>query len=345
MNVRCAKRKNAATTGNDVINEKPEKQKKQRRSAKELWELFLRKAKQPRFWGSTALRIGMYILLIGIAFIFLYPFIFMAVTSLKTNSDLMDPTIGWIPRNLRFANYSMAFTLMQFKTYIWNSLLITAVCTVGHLVSCTFVGYGLARYKFRLRGFLFLMVILTIIIPLQTTLIPSYILFANIKWTDTFLPSFVPSFLGLGLKGGLFIFLARQTLISMPKEMEEAARIDGCGFLGTFFRIVVPMARPLLLVILVLSIVWHWNDYYEPSIYFKQNMQPLSSGIKTLITLSLRTRDELEQLLGRPVTDDDIVNTATVMAGSVMTLTPLMVMFIFLQKKFVQGIERSGLVE
>ena len=344
MNVLFAKRKNAAITG-DTALEKPEKKKTARRTPEEFWQYFKRKAKQPAFWGVKALRLGMYILLIGIAFIFLYPFIFMAVTSLKTNSDLLDPTIGWIPRNLRFANYSMAFALMSFKTYIWNSLLITGVCTVGHLLSCVFIGYGLARYKFKLRGILFVLVILTIIIPLQTTMIPSYILFANIKWNDTFLPVFVPTFLGLGLKGGLFIFLARQTLISMSKEMEEAARIDGCGFLGTYFRIVIPIARPLMLVILVLSIVWHWNDYYEPSIYFKQSMQPLSSGIKALINLSLRTRDELEQLLGRPVTDDDIVNTATVMAGSVMTLTPLMIMFVFLQKKFVQSVERTGLVE
>ncbi len=321
------------------------KQKKPRMTWAEFVAMMKRKVKLPRFWASVALNAGMYILLIGIAFIFLYPFIFMIVTSLKTNADLLDPTVGWIPRNLRFSNYSMAFSLMKFKSYIWNSLLITGVCTIGHLISCTMVGYGLARYKFKLRGPLFFLVILSIVIPLQTIMIPSYVMYINIGWFETFLPVFVPTFLGLGLKGGLFIFLARQSFLSLPKEMEEAARIDGCGFLGIFLRIVVPIARPLILVILVLSIVWHWNDFYEPSIYFKQSMQPLSSGIKTLITLSSRTREQLELELGRPVTDDDIVNTATIMAGSAMTLAPLMVMFMFLQKKFVQGIERSGLVE
>lgn len=345
MNVQSEKLKNVATTGKKKLFNREPKPKKPRMTWDEFVVNFKRKAKQPRFWGSVALNIGMYILLIGIAFIFLYPFIFMIITSLKSNADLIDPTIGWIPRNLRWENYSMAFQMMNFKGYIGNSLLITAVCTIGHLVSCTFVGYGLARFKFRGRGILFFLVILTIIVPIQATITPSYIMFANIKWLDTFLPTFVPSFLGLGLKGGLFVFLARNFLLSLPKEMEEAARIDGCGFLGIFFRIVVPIVRPLLLVILVLSIVWHWNDYYEPSLYFKQNMQPLSSGIKELITLSKLTPEELERRLGRPVTDDDIINTATVMAGSFITLTPLIVMFMFLQKQFVQSVERTGLVE
>ena len=343
MNVQSEKLKSAAIIGK--LFKKEPKPKKPRMTKEEFVQTYKRKIKQPQFWGSVGLNIGMYILLIGIAFIFLYPFIFMIITSLKSNADLIDPTIGWIPRNLRWENYAMAFKLMSFTKYIGNSVLITLVCTLGHLISCTFVGYGLARFKFKGRGLLFFLVILTIIIPIQTTITPSYIMFANIKWLNTFLPTFVPSFLGLGLKGGLFIFLARNFLLGLPKEMEEAARIDGCSFIGIFFRIVVPIVRPLLLVILVLSLVWHWNDYYEPSLYFKQDMQPLSTGIKELITLSKLTLPELEQRLGRPATDDDIVNTATVMAGSFITLTPLIVMFMFLQKQFIQGVERTGLVE
>lgn len=343
MNVQSEKLKSAAIIGK-LFKREP-KPKKPRMTKEEFVQTYKRKIKQPQFWGSVGLNIGMYILLIGIAFIFLYPFIFMIITSLKSNADLIDPTIGWIPRNLRWENYAMAFKLMSFTKYIGNSVLITLVCTLGHLISCTFVGYGLARFKFKGRGLLFFLVILTIIIPIQTTITPSYIMFANIKWLNTFLPTFVPSFLGLGLKGGLFIFLARNFLLGLPKEMEEAARIDGCSFIGIFFRIVVPIVRPLLLVILVLSLVWHWNDYYEPSLYFKQDMQPLSTGIKELITLSKLTLPELEQRLGRPATDDDIVNTATVMAGSFITLTPLIVMFMFLQKQFIQGVERTGLVE
>ncbi len=343
MNVQSEKLKSAAIIGK-LFKREP-KPKKPRMTKEEFVQTYKRKIKQPQFWGSVGLNIGMYILLIGIAFIFLYPFIFMIITSLKSNSDLIDPTIGWIPRYLRWENYAMAFKLMGFTKYIGNSVLITLVCTLGHLISCTFVGYGLARFKFKGRGLLFFLVILTIIIPIQTTITPSYIMFANIKWLNTFLPTFVPSFLGLGLKGGLFIFLARNFLLGLPKEMEEAARIDGCSFIGIFFRIVVPIVRPLLLVILVLSLVWHWNDYYEPSLYFKQDMQPLSTGIKELITLSKLTDEERERILGRPVTDDDIVNTATVMAGSFITLTPLIVMFMFLQKQFIQGVERTGLVE
>ena len=343
MNVRSEKLKSAAIIGK-LFKREP-KPKKPRMTKEEFVQTYKRKIKQPQFWCSVGLNIGMYILLIGIAFIFLYPFIFMIITSLKSNSDLIDPTIGWIPRYLRWENYAMAFKLMNFTKYIGNSVLITLVCTLGHLISCTFVGYGLARFKFKGRGLLFFLVILTIIIPIQTTITPSYIMFANIKWLNTFLPTFVPSFLGLGLKGGLFIFLARNFLLGLPKEMEEAARIDGCSFIGIFFRIVVPIVRPLLLVILVLSLVWHWNDYYEPSLYFKQDMQPLSTGIKELITLSKLTDEERERILGRPVTDDDIVNTATVMAGSFITLTPLIVMFMFLQKQFIQGVERTGLVE
>ena len=295
--------------------------------------------------GNSFVHLGSYIFLFGISFIFLFPFLFMAVTSLKTNADLLDATVGWIPRSIKLKNYIMAMDAMQYPKYFLNSLILTVSATVGHVVSCSFIGYGLARYQFAGKRLLMFFVILSIIIPIQTIIIPLYVVYSNLNWLDSYLPIIIPSFFGFGLKGGLFIFIARQFLLSIPKEMEEAARIDGCGFLKIFFRIVMPIVKPMFLVMIVLSFVWHWNDFYEPSIYFgKPEILPLPSMLKNLISFANRPIEEILKT-GSYMESEELYNSATIMAGCAITIAPLLVMFAFVQKKFVQSVERTGLVE
>lgn len=295
--------------------------------------------------GNTIIKIGMYVLLLGIAFIFIFPFLFMAVTSIKTNADLLDPTVGWIPKTVKIKNYIMAAQAMQYNKFFFNSLFLTLVATFGHIVSATFIGYGLARYRFRGRNLLFLMVILAIIVPTPTIIIALYMTYSNFGWIGTYLPILVPCFFGFGLKGGLYVFISRQFLLSLPKEMEEAARIDGCNFLAIFLRIVVPIARPLILVMTVLSLVWTWNDYYEPIIFLNSpSMQPLPSALTAIINYANMPIEEIMKLYPY-INEEDLFNKATVMAGCAITILPLLFMFSFVQEKFVQGIERTGLVE
>lgn len=223
-----------------------------------------------RLVRGGVIRFGFYFLLCALSFVFLYPFIKMITQSLMTDDDLINITVKWLPSKLTWSNYAVAYRKLMFKSYVWNSARVAIICTLGHVLSCAMTGYAFARCKFRFKGALFAMVILTMLVPVQTVIIPQYMQFSNWGWLNSeyYLPLVVPSFLGFGLNGAFFIFLFRQFFSGMPYEMEEAARVDGCGPIRTFLHIMLPMSQSSLLVCTVLSIVWHWNDYFEPGVYF-----------------------------------------------------------------------------
>ncbi|NLC68629.1 MAG: carbohydrate ABC transporter permease [Clostridiaceae bacterium] len=217
--------------------------------------------KTPRRIKSRVARLAMYVLLFDLVFVFVFPFLYMLVTSLKTNADLNDLTVNWVPSRLKFYNYVFAYRILDYWRFFKNSLFLTAATTTGHVLACSFVGYGFARYNFLGKKFLFFFVIVALIVPVQTLIIPTYILFSTMKWLNTYLPLIVPTFFGFGLKGALFVFIFRQFYLNLPKEIEDAAKIDGCGFLRTYWEIVLPIAQSAFWVTIVLSIVWHWNDF------------------------------------------------------------------------------------
>ena len=210
-----------------------------------------------RLVRGGVIRFGFYFLLCALSFVFLYPFIKMITQSLMTDDDLINITVKWLPSKLTWSNYAVAYRKLMFKSYVWNSARVAIICTLGHVLSCAMTGYAFARYKFRFKGALFAMVILTMLVPVQTVIIPQYMQFSNWGWLNSeyYLPLVVPSFLGFGLNGAFFIFLFRQFFSGMPYEMEEAARVDGCGPIRTFLHIMLPMSQSSLLVCTVLSIV------------------------------------------------------------------------------------------
>ncbi len=293
-------------------------------------------------------RIGTYILLFDLAFVFLFPFFYMIITSLKTNADLYNFTVNWIPRTLRFENYVIAFRALEYPKYFKNSFILTTLGTIGHLLACSFIGYGFARYNFPGKKLFFSIAILSIIVPVQTIIVPQYMIFCNLKWLNTYLPMIIPTFFGYGLRGGLFIFIFRQFYLGLPRALEDAAKIDGCGFLRTYWEIVLPVAQSALLVSLVLSLVWHWNDFYEPSIYLtKMSKLPLPTRINEIVDLvNAPPPEELYADLDIGMLEEEMaINNAVLMAGTFLVVIPIMTVFGFLQRKFMQGIERTGLVE
>ncbi|HIZ19791.1 MAG TPA: carbohydrate ABC transporter permease [Firmicutes bacterium] len=301
----------------------------------------------PRLLGKYVVRLLTYLILLDLAYVFLYPFLYMIVTSLKTNADLYDPTVNWIPHTLKFANYTLAYHAIDFSQNIWNSVIYTVFGTLGHVLSCAFIGYGFARYEFRGKKLLFGILLLAIIIPPQAMIVPSYLMYSNMGLLNTYLPVILPTLFGFGLRGGLFVFIFRQFFQSLPKELEEAARIDGCGFMKTYVRIVLPISKAVLLVTLVLSMVWHWNDYYEPQIYASRpGMEPLPVALQTLIPL-LESPAAISDLIQKTglVDMEAVVNNAVFMAATFMCILPILVIYAFLQKQFMQGVERTGLVE
>ncbi len=290
----------------------------------------------------TLFRAVFYLLLIGIAFVFLYPFLFMLITSVKSNADLFNPTVMWIPSTLEWSNYTIAFRLMNYLPYLRNSVLVTLLATIGHVLSCSLIGYGFARYSFPLKRTLFVFVVLSIIVPTQSIIIPLYLNYAKFGWINSYLPMIIPAFFGFGLKGGLFIFIFRQFYHGLPVDLENAARIDGCGFLRIYARIIFPIAKSAYLVVFVLSLIWHWNDFYEASIFLdKTSMMMLPTALYTLI--GYVNQPPPPSMFG--VTTDVVVNSAVIMAGAVMVVLPMLLVFSLIQRQFMVGIERTGLVE
>lgn len=310
------------------------------------WRLFKRKYVGLTGVKHIIIRLVMYMLIIGLAFVFLYPFLYMITTSLMSNADLNSISVNWIPTEIKFENYAIAAQLMNGTKYAVNSLVVTLIASLGHIIACSFIGYGFARYNFPFKNFLFACVILAFIVPTQTIIIPLYLTYSNLEWLDSYLPLLLPTFFGFGLKGALYIFLFRQFFLTVPRSLEEAARIDGCGFLMTYWRIVFPLAKATLVVALVLSVVWHWNDFYEPSLYISSpQMGFLPPKLNSIIAAANAMPDEQQEMLRNLGLADgeDTLNNAVVMAGAVLISAPVLIFFAFAQRQFMQGIERTGI--
>ncbi len=294
-----------------------------------------------RLIRDGVLKAGFYFLLATLSFVFLYPFIKMITQSLMTDDDLINITVKWLPSELTWSNYRIAFKKLSFATYVWNSALVAVVATVGHAFSCALTGYAFARYKFRFKGLLFAVVILTMLVPVQTIIFPMYMQFSNWGWINTYLPLLAPTFLGFGLNGGFFIFLFRQFFSGLPYEMEEAARVDGCGPIRTYLRIMLPMSQSSLLVCAVLSLVWHWNDYFEPGVYITDVwLKMLPNRLPSLyaeLSKENHTMIEVNDIEGL------IFNEAMLMAATFLCIVPILIMYLILQRRFMEGVERSGL--
>lgn len=282
-------------------------------------------------------RLAIYALLIVLSFLYLYLLLFIVSMSLKGPNDLIDQAVKWIPREMAWSNYATAFRMMNYGHYLKNSLVMVLLSTLGHIVSCSLAGYSFARFKVPFREGLFMLAMLTLIIPPQSIIIPLVIQYKIFGWMDSVLPIIVPTFFGSGLKGGLFIFIFRQVFRTLPPSLEDAARIDGCGNLKTFLYIVLPIAKPAMLVTCVLSIVWHWNEYFEPYVYLvTQDKFTLPMILNTLRNaFDIYTKGLAETGFGWPI----------IVASIMLVLLPLLIFYVIAQRGFVKSIERVGLVE
>ena len=301
--------------------------------------------------GRLVVRLAMYLFLSIVSFVFLFPFLYMIITSLKSPYDLYDATVNWIPRSFFVANYATAFSKLGYLPHFFISLFLTGAGIFTHIFVGSFVAYGLARYKFPGKTLLFGIVVLSIVVPTQVLILPQYIEFVALGWKDTYLPLLVPLFFGFGLRGGVFIFLFRLFFLGLPKSLEEAAKIDGCGYLGVYWRIALPTAKTSVLVCAVLALVWHWNEYFESAIYLSsQELWPLPSmlpGVYRLFEQTFRGAGSggLSGVGAAAGSLSSMVSEGTVMAATFLVIAPVLVAYFFLQKRFMEGIERSGLVE
>ncbi len=294
------------------------------------------------------------VLLLGIGFIILYPVLFMFSMSLKTYEDIVNPAVVWLPRTPTLQNFIDSMSLMNFPEALRNSVMLGVGTALLQTVSCSLVGYGFARFRFPGRGFIFGIVVFTLLVPPVTIIVPQYIQFRFFDLLGLFklvgLPSFnmvnsplalyLPAIFGMGFRSGIFIFLFRQYFRGQPRELDDAARVDGCGHFGTFLRIMAPNGGAIYLTVFLFSIVWNWNEYFTTAI--------LTDRLTTLPMALAIMRDMLKQMTSgvtaMGVTDDPYTQTARLMAGSLLTITPVLLLYTALQKYFVESVERSGIV-
>ena len=263
-----------------------------------------------------------YVILSFVALTLALPLIWLVSTSLKTGGQtfLMPPK--WIPDPFVWSNYSEAFRAVAFHEYIWNTTRIVFFATAGTLVTASLAAYSFARLRFPLREPLFLLVLSTIMLPSIVTLIPTFIVFRTLGWIDTFMPLIVPLWFG----GGAFnIFLFRQFFMTIPLELDEAARIDGASNFRIYWGVILPLSKPVLATIAVFAFIHHWNDFFEPLIY-------LQSPENWTMAIGLRG------FRGLYSTEWNLM-----MAASTAMILPLLILFFFAQRYFVSGIQMSGL--
>lgn len=291
------------------------------------------------------------LIVFGLCFVIVYPLLYMISTAFRPRSEMNDPTIMWIPKTFTMSNINDVIKAMDFWNTLGNTLFINIGCSLVQVLSCAITGYGFARFKFKGKGILFGVVILMILVPQQVILIPQFTFFRYfnplgvyhlitgdyINLIDNALTMYMPAFTANGIRAGLFIFLFRQSFRGLPKELEDAAMLDGCSPVRTFIQVMVPNAGSTFLTVFLLSVVWYWNDYYVSTSFFTNNrtialmLKNLDSNLTRIIFNGGNVQVNVRELI------------VWMEAGCLISILPMLIMYICLQKNFTEGIARSGL--
>ncbi|MFW6308434.1 MAG: carbohydrate ABC transporter permease [bacterium] len=290
-----------------------------------------------------------FILLTGIFYIILLPILTKVSSSLMTIEDVLDKTVMWIPRNITFENYRIVWDHMNYPRSFTNSLLLTVVVSIFQLASCTLVGYGFGRFDFKFKNLLFSLVILTLIVPPQVIMIPLYMNFRNfnlfgllnnpINLLGSYWPFILTALTATGLRNGLYIFILRQFFKGMPHNLEEAAYVDGAGLYQAFFKIMLVGAKPVLVIVFLFSFVWQWNDDIFLTLYLPQGADYLPMALRNIDHVILESMvgyfsSEMAGQYG-----SIFRNTA-----ALLFISPLLILYAFMQRYFVESIQRTGIV-
>lgn len=260
--------------------------------------------------------------LIAGSLMFLLPFIWAVSTSLKESGDVFVYPPQFIPDAIQWHNYPDALTAVPFGRYTLNTLLLAAARIIGNILSCSLVAFAFARLQWKGRDALFFVVLATMMIPEEVTLIPQYIIYSKLGWVNTYLPLTVPSFFA---GSAFYIFLLRQFFLTIPKELDDAARVDGASYFQIYWRIILPLSTPALITIGIFTFQNSWNAFFGPLIYLQD---------RSLYTVSLGLSLFQEQYY---------TDWTLLMAASVAIMVPTLVVFFLLQRRFIEGVTFTGL--
>ncbi len=271
-----------------------------------------------RFAGRTAI----YALLVVGAAIVSVPFFWSVTSALKGAAQVRAVPIEWIPHPFMWSNFAKAWTVLPFMRFLGNTVFVTVMCLIGQLFSASLVAYGFARFKFSGRTALFYMLLGTMMLPHQVTMIPTFLIWRSFRLIDTFAPLIIPAYFG----GGAFtIFLLRQFFMTIPRDLDEAAMIDGCSYFGIWWRIILPLSKPALTTVVIFSFIGHWDEFMGPLIY-------LHTLDKYTVSIGLRM---FQDMYGGQL--------ELLMAASLIHITPCIILFVAAQRYFIKGIVMSGI--
>jgi len=275
-------------------------------------------------------RVLLYVIVTVIAVTFFAPFFWTMTTSLKAPSEVVVFPPQVFPKKPVFRNYPAVFEKVPFGLFYKNTIIVTVAATVGTVISTTLVAFGFARRRFPGREALFYMLLSTMMLPGEVTLIPQFLLFKEFGWLDTLYPLIMPSFFGANVFN---IFLLRQFFMTIPLDFDEAAMLDGAGSLRILFTVLLPLIQPALITVSILSFLGHWNDFFTPLIY-------LNTTEKMTLSVGLRWFQTSFAYSGGDVGDP---KEQLLMAASLMTALPCVLLFFVAQRYFVEGVVMSGI--
>lgn len=279
-----------------------------------------------------------FFIIFGLAFIILYPVIYMFSCSFRDSIDMNDPSVMWIPKHFTFDVIAETAEVMELPETLLNTFLLNIGCSVVQVIACAFTGYGFARFDFFGRKFFFGIVIMMIIVPPQIISLPLYSNFVHLGLINSKLSMYLPALMGNGIRSGFMIFIFRQFFKGLPKEIEDSAYIDGCGRFRAFLSIMLPNAKSALLTVFLFSVVFYWNDYYISSLFFTDNQTV------ALMVKNLDSRLSVKLFNSSAVKASPREQIVWLEAGCLISVSPMLIMYTFLQRYFIEGIERSGIV-
>lgn len=289
-----------------------------------------------------------------VCYLFLFPLIYLLISAVQDPTTALDPSVVWIPKKLTLDNFKEAFILLDYRNSFITSLTTAVFSTVATLLSCAMAGYALARFNFFGKRAAFIIVLLLIVVPPQTT---SMSVFLNYRFFNplnlvsllsplTGIESFdllgspvtmiLPALFASGLRAGLSIFIFRQFFLGQPKELEEAAKIDGCGAFSTYFKIMLPLSSPAIITVSVFSFVWYWNDTFLSSLFFTGDLKPLATKLDVLRTTFLA------DVTNRVYSTQQ--QKVIISAAALLCIIPPLILYLVIQRKFSESIERTGIV-
>lgn len=304
-----------------------------------------KRSRKAKAFGFTLVRS---ILLIGLCFVILFPTIQQILMALRAPSDVNNPAVIWIPENWSIMNIKIASIVLDYRHAVFNSFKLSAISMILQIGSTALAGYAFSRLRFKGSNIIFLLVILTIVIPPQALSLAQYLYFRDLGLIGKEGSIYLMSGLGMGIRSGIFIYIFRSFFRGLPKELEESAMIDGAGVFRTFWSVMLPNARGALVTVGLFAFVWQWNDAYFVKI-FEVSTQDFPLLTMRLINAAENMYAALFytgglNLIGQDVWENPVFLALISNVSALLMMLPLLIMYLFVQKQFVESIERTGIV-